>query len=208
MSRKTKEEVVEEFRCASIQDAAMRVIARKGLDETTIQDIADEAGIAKATVYVYFRDREEVFARTADGAFERLVANLEPAFDAPGRFADRLLELAKRQLRFFDENRALFRATMALAQRDGDAHKKRSPAFGRYMQRLETMFAQAHESGELRADIDAHAVAAIYRDCMRGVILRRLEIPPNKQRISPEEEATFVVSILLRGVGKSAGEKR
>jgi TetR/AcrR family transcriptional regulator, fatty acid metabolism regulator protein len=161
MTRKTKEEVLGAFRCTSIQDAAMAVIGRKGIDETTIQDIADEAGIAKGTVYVYFRDRDELLARTADRLFENLLADLAPAFDATGPFAEKLQGLALRQLRFFDEHRALFRATMALSQRESETNKKRTGCFGQYMARLETLFTRAGENGEIRNGLDPHAVAAV-----------------------------------------------
>ena len=48
-SSKSKDEVVSEFRIQSIQEAAMRVIARKGMSAATMADIASEAGIAKGT---------------------------------------------------------------------------------------------------------------------------------------------------------------
>jgi AcrR family transcriptional regulator len=199
MARKTKEEVLEQFRCASIQDAAMAVIARKGIDESTIQEIADEAGVAKGTIYVYFKDRDELLAKTADRLFESLLADLIPAFDAEGPFSEKLQGLALRQLHFFDEHRALFRATMALSQREHETNKKRSGCFGQYMSRLERLFTDAGERGELRGGLDPHAVAAVYRDCMRGVILRRLD-PKQKSRNSVEDDARFLVSIFLRGV--------
>jgi AcrR family transcriptional regulator len=205
MIRKTKEEVLEEFRCGSIQDAAMRVIARKGIDETTIQEIADEAGIAKGTVYVYFRDREELLARTADRLFEQLLSELGPAFTAEETFDVRLLGLVQRQLRFFDEHRALFRATLALSQRDGEHHKTKTRSFIEYMARLEQFFTDAHAAGEIR-DFDPLTVAAIYRDCVRGVIVRRLDPKSQKTRKSAEEDAEMIVSILLRGI--LAGENR
>jgi AcrR family transcriptional regulator len=201
MSRKTKEEVVEEYRCASIQDAAMAVIARKGIDETTIQDIADEAGIAKGTVYLYFRDRDELLARTADRAFEKLVADLEPTFSAPGTFADRLLAVVLRQLQFFDDNRTLFRATLALSHREAGLHKPKIGAYAQYAARLEKMFADARETAEMRG-LDPLAVSAVYRDCVRGVVVRRIE---QKPRTTREEDARFIVSILLRGI--QAGER-
>jgi AcrR family transcriptional regulator len=196
MSRKTKGEVVEEFRCASIQDAAMAVIARKGIDETTIQDIADEAGIAKGTVYLYFRDRDELLAKTANRAFEKLVTELEPTFSAPGSFADRLLAVVLRQLRFFDDNRMLFRATLALSHREAGLHKPKLGSYAQYASRLEKMFLDAKQSGEMR-DLDPLAVSATYRDCLRGVIVRRIE---QKPRTTREEDAHFIVSILLRGI--------
>ena len=199
MTRKTKEEVLEQFRCASIQDAAMAVISRKGIDETTIQEIADEAGVAKGTIYVYFRDREELLARTADRLFENLLHELSPAFEAPGRFPSKLQALALGQLRFFDEHRGFFRATMDLARREAETNKNKNSCFGRYTARLENLFAEATASGDIRPGIDPHALAAVYRDCMRGVIVRRLD-PKQKSRNSVEEDANFIVSIFLRGV--------
>ncbi len=184
----------------------MRVIARKGVEETTIQDVADEAGIAKATVYVYFRDREDLIAKTANGAFEMLVEQLEPAFERPGPLVDRLLDVVTRQVRFFDENRALFRATLALSQRHVE-QKKKSPAFGRYTAQIERMFREAKENGELRDDLDPLAVAAVYRDCLRGVILRRIELSPShKARTTPEHDVQFVLSILVHGI-QASGRK-
>jgi TetR/AcrR family fatty acid metabolism transcriptional regulator len=204
VNRKTKEEVLEEFRVSSIQDAAMRVIARKGIDETTVQDIADEAGIAKGTVYVYFRDREELLAKTADTLFENLLAELAPAFDADGPFDERVRGLVLRQFRFFDEHRALFRATTALSQREAEPQKAKSRCFVQYMARLEKLFADAVQSGELRAGLDPHAVAAVYRDCVRGVIFRRLDPKSPKSRTA-EQDAEFIASILLQGI--QSGEK-
>ena len=174
----------------------MAVIARKGIDETTIQDIADEAGIAKGTVYLYFRDRDELFAKTANRAFEKLVAELEPTFNAPGPFADRLLAVVLRQLRFFDDNRMLFRASLALSHREAGLHKPKLGSFAQYAARLEKMFVDAKESGEMR-ELDPLAISAMYRDCLRGLIVRRIE---QKPRTTREEDAQFIVSILLRGI--------
>jgi AcrR family transcriptional regulator len=199
MIRKTKEEVLEEFRCGSIQDAAMRVIARKGIEETTIQDIADEAGIAKGTIYVYFRDREELLSRTADRLFEQLLTELAPAFTAENTFEARIHGLVTRQLRFFDEHRALFRATLALSQRDGEHHKTKTRSFIEYMARVEQLFTDAHDAGEIR-DIDPLTVAAIYRDFVRGVIVRRLDPKGQKTRRSAEEDAEMIVSVFLHGL--------
>ena len=177
----------------------MAVISRNGIDETTIQEIADEAGVAKGTIYVYFRDREELLTRTADRLFENLLAELTPAFDGPGRFPEKLQALALRQLRFFDEHRGFFRATMDLARREAETNKNRNSCFGRYTRRLEGLFAEAAESGDIRKGLDPHALAAVYRDCMRGVIARRLD-PKQKLRNIVEEDAELIVSIFLRGV--------
>src|SRR5947209_7814185 len=49
-----------EERRRDILDAAMRLFARRGFSETTVQDIAAEAGMATGTVYLYFTSKEDV----------------------------------------------------------------------------------------------------------------------------------------------------
>ncbi|GHO71906.1 putative transcriptional regulator [Ktedonobacter sp. SOSP1-52] len=41
--------------------AAAAVIIRQGYDKTTISDIAEEAGVSRGTVYLYFKGKEELF---------------------------------------------------------------------------------------------------------------------------------------------------
>ncbi|MGB9721647.1 MAG: TetR/AcrR family transcriptional regulator [bacterium] len=40
---------------------AMRIFAQKGFFETTVEDIACSAKIAKGTVYLYFKDKSEIY---------------------------------------------------------------------------------------------------------------------------------------------------
>lgn len=44
-----------------ILDVAAAVIIRLGYDKTTIGDIAEEAGVSRRTVYLYFKGKEELF---------------------------------------------------------------------------------------------------------------------------------------------------
>lgn len=44
----------------ALVDAALRIYARKGVGELTLNELADEAGVSHGTIYNYFRTREEV----------------------------------------------------------------------------------------------------------------------------------------------------
>ncbi len=44
-----------------ILGAAATVIARLGYDKTSMSDIADEAGVSRGTVYLYFKGKEDLF---------------------------------------------------------------------------------------------------------------------------------------------------
>lgn len=60
--RTHKAELARAARREEILDAARRVFARNGFRGTTIADIADEAGIALGTIYLYFSSKDDVFA--------------------------------------------------------------------------------------------------------------------------------------------------
>lgn len=50
-----------EERQEQILDAAAAVIVRLGYDKTTMSDVADEAGVSRRTVYLYFEGKEGLF---------------------------------------------------------------------------------------------------------------------------------------------------
>ena len=44
----------------AIAEAAIRVISRYGVKRTTMQDIADEAGVVRQTLYNYYKKKDDV----------------------------------------------------------------------------------------------------------------------------------------------------
>jgi AcrR family transcriptional regulator len=54
-----------DHRPEEISAAALRVFARRGLHQTTLDDVAKEAGVSKGTIYLYFKSKEEVFIAAA-----------------------------------------------------------------------------------------------------------------------------------------------
>ena len=43
-----------EYRARKIMDAALELFCEKGIDETSVEEIAAKAGVGSATVYRYF----------------------------------------------------------------------------------------------------------------------------------------------------------
>src|SRR5439155_17402506 len=101
---RTKKDVVTEFRTAGILEAARKVFAKKGFSDATVDDIANAAGVAKGTVYLYYRSKREVyFAALKFGIaqmYEALVEELKGFFTPE----DKLRALISAKLAYFDEN--------------------------------------------------------------------------------------------------------
>lgn len=62
-------------------DAATRVFAERGYDNTTVAAITAEAGVSRATMYVYFASKEEIFLALAERVRDDFLAAQEPGIE-------------------------------------------------------------------------------------------------------------------------------
>lgn len=53
-------------------DVARQLFARKGLDETTMNDIAQASGKGRRTLYTYFKNKNEIYAAVVESELDRL----------------------------------------------------------------------------------------------------------------------------------------
>ena len=67
-----------------ILEASIRVLGRKGAANTKIQDIAEEASIAKGTIYLYFKNKEEIFENILQHHIQDKNQDLLQVLKAPG----------------------------------------------------------------------------------------------------------------------------
>jgi AcrR family transcriptional regulator len=73
--RKLKERKVRQD---LILNGALQVFKAKGIEGSTMDEIALEAGFGKATLYYYFKSKEEVFSAIMTNGWKSLWDNLEP----------------------------------------------------------------------------------------------------------------------------------
>ena len=80
---------------AQIVSGAGRVFSRTGFDAASVSDIAREAGVSKGTIYVYFRDKEDLFETMIDEARGRMFLEYEAVLEGPGDIRDRLVRYGR-----------------------------------------------------------------------------------------------------------------
>src|SRR5688500_6990421 len=103
----------------------MRVIARKGMAAATMQDIADEAGVAKGTIYLYFRDRDELVETTFENAITELHRRIDLELDSTAAFEARLRASIRTILEFFRDPHEFFRLYTAHRVPEGIPQQQR-----------------------------------------------------------------------------------
>ncbi|SDH64666.1 TetR family transcriptional regulator [Bosea sp. AK1] len=80
-------------RVDQIADAALRLFARYGYKRSSMDDIAREAGLAKATLYLHFKGKDDVFRAMLDLLGRRVEARCREVVAAQGPFPERLAAL-------------------------------------------------------------------------------------------------------------------
>lgn len=60
-----------------IGNAAMQCFARYGLEKTTLDDIAKSVGLNKASLYYYYKNKEDIFLEVAVSEGARFISNLQ-----------------------------------------------------------------------------------------------------------------------------------
>jgi TetR/AcrR family fatty acid metabolism transcriptional regulator len=201
-SPRRKTDVVQEFRVGTIMEAALHVVSRKGLAGATMQEIAAEAGIAKGTIYLYFKSREELVERTARWAIEALRARLRPIFEAEGEpFAERLRALVETKIAFFHEHRQFFRIYLSVFASDSEVRRRKSTHYDEHLATLSGLLARAMKKGEIAAG-DSDRLAFFVAEGIHSVIVKRLS---ETHSPAPAQEAEWVVRLLVSGL---QGKKR
>ena len=91
MARRTKEEALATHH--QLLDAAERVFAEKGVSRTSLQDIAQAAGVTRGAIYWHFTNKADLF----NAMMARIILPMEQALQQIGHDAaqDPLLELQR-----------------------------------------------------------------------------------------------------------------
>ncbi len=84
MARLSFREQVLRARADAILESVNRLLAEKGFDTMTVDEVAADVGIAKASLYKHFASKEELAAAAMVRALERALAYIELARARPG----------------------------------------------------------------------------------------------------------------------------
>ena len=106
MNTRTKQQVVAEFRCTEILEAARKVFSKKGFANVTVDEIAEAAGLTKATVYQYFPSKQEIYLTALRAGVSELAERTERCMAlATGGIQNKVETFIRTRLQFLYENR-------------------------------------------------------------------------------------------------------
>ena len=181
MVRKTKEEAQETH--AALLNAAEQVFAAKGVTNTTLNDVAQAAGMTRGAIYWHFKDKNALFKAMCDRAFlpmEVLLNEITSSTDDDPLFALRRLNLHflhktagdERQRRVFDImfHRCEKNSVMQVIEEE---KAKRDEC----LNQVESLFVRAVALGMLPPDTDTYMAMQANHAYLVGIVHEWLEDP-------------------------------
>lgn len=194
-SIKSKEELIRDFRTEEILDAARRVIARGGLADASVEQIAQEAGVAKGTLYLYFKSKDSLLESACQQVLDDLVRETRGAVSRARGARDKLREVLHIGLLHADQHRAFL---LALATEPESGVPLRQ-LFEPYLRLITSVIDRGVRTGELRRS-DSRFVARALLEMMRGALID----PPRASDAGAQ--ADLIVDVLMHGI--ATGESR
>jgi AcrR family transcriptional regulator len=188
-----------------IERAVLETVRREGVQELTMEKVAAEAGVAKGTLYLYFKDKSQLLRSVYELSLQPLRDRFKALLSGPFPPLEKLDGLCHTHLAFFDENRSLFRMliherNLSLAQ--WDRYKN-----SRYQQSVATVarvMAEGIEAGAL-VPCDPGKAAAVFVEATIAMNQRRLM---DESPGPVEEDARFLSDFLLHGLASPGGPEK
>ncbi|CAB3795611.1 hypothetical protein LMG28614_04210 [Paraburkholderia ultramafica] len=191
---------------ARLLDAALALFARQGIVETTLGEIAGEAGFTPAMMHYYFKTRDQLLDVLIDERFAPLRAGLGVPFqENPDDPVAAITQLTQRLVRVASDHPwfpplwvrevisdgGLLRQRMQ--ERFGDAHQKASLS----------SIARWQKEGRLNAGLEPALVfvTLLGLTILPLATLKLWRNDPLRRNVGGEEIARHAVALLVQGIG-------
>jgi AcrR family transcriptional regulator len=174
-----------------ILDAAMTVFARSGFHEARMDDIVQESGLSKGTLYWYFKSKEEIITAISQRLFATDIEQVESLLNAEGTVSERLQQLMRDRVQGLQEMSgvvAILVEFYAVALHQDDVRQFIKTYFQNFHELLVALIQQGIERGEFRP-VDVLAAATALDAVFEGLIVRWLIDPDAVQWASLGEAA-------------------
>jgi AcrR family transcriptional regulator len=185
-----------------ILSAAVELFRDRGFEATRLEDVADKAGVSKATIYLYFESKEDLFFALIR---EKVVPMLEQTIAQADAFSGPASEFLRMKAHGFgrllahSEQGAILKLVISEARRFpelAEYYRREVPARG--LENLSQVIQRGINVGEFReCDTKAAAAAFISPLLMMGIWMN--SVGPD-DIIDPDATITFHCENFIRGL--------
>lgn len=180
-----------------IFNAAISVIAKNGYHAATIQDIANDAGLAAGTIYNYFKNKEDMVFSLLFELVESLNAASEEKITESMTSEVKLITKLKELINLVKDNPEVVRLTFVEMEHFlfmGETSRERLlEIYDQVYEKFEVLLREGKENGELKIEEDSQAIANFILGALHGFFVKNMLV---EQHLTDEKIDTFLKLIL------------
>ena len=199
MARRIKEDpAVHRMR---ISDAAGKLFEAKGVPATSVSEIAEAAGYSKATLYVYFKNKEEIVSFLVMRSMQMLKECIETALSGDKSYKERYIAICEAMVSYQEKYPYYFSAVLDYINIDFEnspcveSERETFLAGEEINELLSSFFTKGIEDGEFKKQTDVKSVILSIWGMLSGFI----ELAANKEKYIEQEMKLSKKDFLMNG---------
>jgi TetR/AcrR family fatty acid metabolism transcriptional regulator len=183
-----------------IIDAAIQVFAEKGFHQARVTDIASQAGVADGTIYLYFRNKEDLLLTIFEEKMTAINAGLTGVLEGIDDPFDRIRAFARYHFSLVQKHRHLAEVLQVELRLSNKFLKEYRPKpLWQYLGAFANILREGQEAGKVREDVDLFTAkwaffGALDELAMQWVLAR------GKPRFNLDAAADTVADIFIKGI--------
>ena len=155
-----------------ILNAAIKVFAKNGFYATRVSEIAKAAGVADGTIYLYFKNKDDVLISIFEDGIRRLLTILRKVAASDDPVEQRIKRIIELQLGLLEDQRDLAEViTVNLRQSSRLLKQYGAPLFMEYIEVLAGVVDEGQKQGTFRSDLNSRVVARALFGALDGILL-------------------------------------
>jgi TetR/AcrR family transcriptional regulator, fatty acid metabolism regulator protein len=201
MPKIVDEQMREATRRRILREAA-REFARLGFDQANINVIAEQAGIGKGTIYLYFANKRELFLSMLRSIAQEQLAVIRSALAAEGTIQQRLERLFLAFAHLAEEESDSFNVYMSTLYGVNRIFQSEATMLLRdYVAVIALMPEQSQSRGEIRC-YNIETTALMVHSLTESYVLSASVMGQSKQMIA--QQSKHIAELILHGIGTTS----
>jgi TetR/AcrR family fatty acid metabolism transcriptional regulator len=182
-----------------ILEAAIKVFARQGFYQSTVAQIAREAGVADGTIYLYFKNKDDILVQFFNYRTKQVFDQFRAAVNQADNSLDKLRNLIRRHLMEFQADRnmaVVYQVETHQNSRLAEAQIREMAQM--YLDLVSEIVETGQQEGSIRKDLYVNLVKRFILGAVDEVINTWLHSDKNYDLVSMADP---LVELFIRGIG-------
>jgi TetR/AcrR family transcriptional regulator, fatty acid metabolism regulator protein len=182
-----------------IIDAAVVIIAENGYHQAQVSKIAKQAGVADGTIYLYFKNKEDILISLFQEKMGYFVGSIEEKIAGKQTATEKLYMLVETHFKILSDDRHLAIVTqLELRQSNKDLRHKINEVLKGYLMLIDKIILEGIENGEFSSSLDLR----LARQMIFGTVDETATSwVMNEQKYNLTDLAKAVHQLLISGCG-------